>query len=211
MNVEWLRAKGSIMNKGGITLCLLFIFLLSTSYISQAEDLNPRALAQDTNIKLKLALNNVINPWSPSITNLQTQEKIGKWNWANAPYKEKSLNISVIDDGKPWPPRAFSQDIKSQEESEVGAKSGIGFVGGYVIPLEGKYREELYYGANLSLGISKNATILISGFQFQRNVQGDPEEFSKGKLTTIPIHLSIQARLPLGNHFTPYFLGGVGA
>jgi len=41
-------------------------------------------------------------------------------------------------------------------------------------------------------------------------VEGDPEALSKGKLSVMPIQLSIQARFPISWRFLPYLVGGGG-
>jgi opacity protein-like surface antigen len=38
---------------------------------------------------------------------------------------------------------------------------------------------------------------------------GDPNSLSKGKLTTMPLQLSLMGRFPVGRKLTPYVLAGV--
>ena len=43
---------------------------------------------------------------------------------------------------------------------------------------------------------------------FQTNVEASQESLSKGKLSVIPITISIQGRFPTKSHITPYILAG---
>jgi outer membrane protein W len=96
------------------------------------------------------------------------------------------------------------------KEFKLGPKSGIGFLAGYAMPAENNYSSGLKYGGNICLGITKNISIELKGLSFQSDVEGDPEALSKGKLSVIPIQLSIQARFPISWRFLPYLLGGGG-
>ena len=93
---------------------------------------------------------------------------------------------------------------------KLGPKSGVGFLAGYAMPAENNYSNGLKYGGNICLGITKNISIEIKGMSFQSDVEGDPEALSKGKLSVMPIQLSIQARFPISWRFLPYLLGGGG-
>jgi outer membrane protein W len=93
---------------------------------------------------------------------------------------------------------------------KLGPKSGVGFLAGYAMPAENNYSSGLKYGGNICLGITKNVSVELSGLRFQSDVGGDPEALSKGKLSVIPIQLSIQARFPISWRFLPYLLGGGG-
>ena len=92
----------------------------------------------------------------------------------------------------------------------IGPKSGVGFLAGYAMPAENNYSSGLKYGGNICLGITKNVSIELKGLIFQSDVEGNPEALSKGKLSVIPIQLSIQARFPISWRFLPYLLGGGG-
>ena len=90
-----------------------------------------------------------------------------------------------------------------------GIKVGLGLIGGYAMPSKSKYSEGVIYGGNIYLLISKNLAIEISGLSFQNDVEEDPEALSAGKLSVIPISLSLQGRLPVNDFLTPYIeVGG---
>ena len=114
--------------------------------------------------------------------------------------KEKKPTIIPISPPKTRVPKKI----------KIGPKSCIGLLAGYAMPLEDNYSNGLQYGGNFCLGITKNISVELSGIRFQSDVEGDPEALSKGKLSVIPIQLSIQARFPISSRFVPYLLGGGG-
>lgn len=93
---------------------------------------------------------------------------------------------------------------------KLGPKSGVGVLAGYAMPAENNYSSGLKYGGNICLGITRNVSIELKGLSFQSDVEGDPEALSKGKLSVMPIQISIQARFPISWRFIPYLLGGGG-
>ena len=114
--------------------------------------------------------------------------------------KEKKPTATAISRKKTYVPKKI----------KIGPKSGIEFLAGYAMPSEDNYNSGLKYGGNICLGITKNVSIELSGLSFQTSVAGDPEALSKGKLSVIPIQLSIQTRFPISSRFVPYLLGGGG-
>jgi len=112
--------------------------------------------------------------------------------------KKKPSAISVPR--KTYAPKKF----------KLGPKSGVGFLAGYAMPAENNYSSGLKYGGNIYFGITKNVSIEIKGLSFKSDVEGNPEALSKGKLSVIPIQLSIQARFPISNRLLLYLLGGGG-
>jgi len=93
---------------------------------------------------------------------------------------------------------------------KMGGKYGIGGVIGYASPSDKKYNSTLEYGGNICLAMTENISIELSGLAFQTDGQGDPEALSKGRLSIIPIQISLQARYPISARFVPYLLGGGG-
>jgi len=104
----------------------------------------------------------------------------------------------------------FPSRTYAPKKLKLGPKSGVGFLAGYAMPAESNYSSGLKYGGNICLGITKNVSIELKGLSFQSDVEGNPEALSKGKLSVIPIQLSIQARFPISWRFLPYILGGGG-
>jgi len=115
-----------------------------------------------------------------------------------------------IKEKKPTVIPVSLKKIRVPKKNKIGPKSGIGFLAGYSMPEENNYSSGLKYGGNICLGITKNISIELSGLRFQSDVEGDPEALSKGKLSVIPIQLSIQAKFPISSRLLPYLLGGGG-
>ncbi len=113
---------------------------------------------------------------------------------------QKKQIFNPLSSSRTYVPRKF----------KLGPKSGIGLLAGYAMPAENNYNSGLKYGGNICLGITKNVSIELKGLSFQSDVEGNPEALSKGKLSVIPIQLSIQARYPISWRFLPYLLGGAG-
>ncbi|MFQ6083359.1 MAG: OmpW family outer membrane protein [Candidatus Aminicenantia bacterium] len=214
------------MNKKGMILGI--ILLLSLAVVSHAADLKVRIIVDKASIRLKPDLTSQIIAQVPLGTILQAERKTGEWYKVNLPPNERGFIVSgyihqsiveeiveKIPEEKPLvapppvpPPPALQ--VYVPKKVEIGPKSGIGIRAGYAMPSEEKYGSGLKYGANFCFGITKNIAIELSGLRFQSNVEEDPEALSKGKLSAIPIQLSIQGRFPINNQFVPYVLGGAG-
>ena len=118
---------------------------------------------------------------------------------------EKKPTVIPVSRKKTYVPKTYVP-----RKFKIGPKSGVGFLAGYAMPAENNYSSGLKYGGNICIGITKNVSIELKGLSFQSDVEGNPEALSKGKLSVIPIQLSIQARFPISWRFLPYLLGGGG-
>jgi opacity protein-like surface antigen len=119
-------------------------------------------------------------------------------------------NLSVIS-APPAPPRkTYVPKPYVPREFKLGPKSGVGLLAGFAMPAESNFSNGLKYGGNICLGITRNISIELKGLSFQSNVEGNPEALSKGKLSVMPIQLSVQARFPISWRFLPYLVGGGG-
>jgi len=118
---------------------------------------------------------------------------------------QKNRSFISAPPGQTYVPRPYVP-----KEFKLGPKSGVGFLAGYAMPTESNFSSGLKYGGNICLGITKNISIELKGLSFQSDVEGDPEALSKGKLSVIPIQLSVQARFPISWRFLPYLVGGGG-
>jgi opacity protein-like surface antigen len=164
-----------------------------------------------------------------SYTKLLAIGKTGEWYRVNLPpdkegiillgYIHENLVEEVVEEIKEIPkikeikPKVNStprKKIYRPERIETGPMSCIGVSAGYSMPQEDIYSEGINYGANFSFGIVKYLSIEVSGLRFQSDVEGSVAGFSKGKLTVMPVQLSIQARLPVTPRFIPYIQGGGG-
>ncbi len=134
-----------------------------------------------------------------SVEIIRGAPKIAKEERQKPKIKKKKLSAISVP-RKTYAPKKF----------KIGPKSGVGFLAGYAMPAENNYSSGLKYGGNIYLGITKNVSIEFKGLSFQSDVEGNPEALSKGKLSVIPIQLSIQARFPISNRLLLYLLGGGG-
>jgi outer membrane protein len=89
-------------------------------------------------------------------------------------------------------------------------KMGLGlFVGG---SSTSDYGSGLAFGANFYFGITKNIGIEVGGLRLQTTTKDndDMTKLSKGKLTVMPLQLSLMARFPVGAKIVPYIAAGGG-
>ena len=150
-----------------------------------------------------------------SVEIMQGAPKIAKEERAKPKIKEKKPTVIPVSRSKIIEKKQIFNPVSPSRtyvprKFKIGPKSGIGFLAGYAMPAENNYSSGLKYGGNICIGITKNVSIELKGLSFQSDVEGNPEALSKGKLSVIPIQLSIQARFPISWRFLPYLLGGGG-
>jgi len=114
--------------------------------------------------------------------------------------KEKKSEVTPLPEPRAYKPKRV----------KTGPRSCIGIGAGYSMPQENNYSDEIYYGGNFCLGISKNLSIELSGLRVLYNVEGSADGLGNGDLSVIPIQLSVQVRFPVTHRFVPYILGGGG-
>jgi outer membrane protein W len=88
------------------------------------------------------------------------------------------------------------------------SRIGLGILGGYGLFSNSQYKGSVAVGATFLLGFSKNIAVEIAGIYLTGDVASAPAELSKGKLTAMPLQLSLMGRFPIGNKLTPYILAG---
>jgi outer membrane protein W len=140
-----------------------------------------------------------------SVKILQGAPKIARAERQKPKNMQKEFSVISAPPGQIYVPRPYVA-----KEFKLGPKSGIGLLAGYAMPAENNFGNGLKYGGNICLGITKNISIELKGLSFQSDVVGDPEALSKGKLSVVPLQLSVQARFPVSSRFSPYLLGGGG-
>jgi outer membrane protein W len=150
-----------------------------------------------------------------SVEIIRGTSKITEEERAKPKIKEKKPTVIPVSRSKIIQKKQIFNPISpartyAPKKFKSGPKSGVGFLAGYAMPAENNYSSGLKYGGNICLGITKNVSIELQGLRFQSDVEGNPEALSKGKLSVIPIQLSIQARFPISWRFLPYLLGGGG-
>jgi len=124
--------------------------------------------------------------------------------------KEEIQEAPKIKEKKPEVVSPPKPRVRRPSRIKTGPQSSLGVMAGYSVPRDVFYSDEITYGGNFCLGISKYISIELSGLRFQNEVEGSVDGLSNGKLSVIPIQLSIQLRLPVASYFVPYVLGGGG-
>jgi len=186
-------------------------------------------IAAKANIRAEPDVESQIIQEAQSDTKLQAIGITGEWYIVILPpdkegivlsgYIHQNLVEEIVEDVTEAPKvKEKKPDVAQPPESRVykpkrvktGPRSCIGIGAGYSMPQENNYSDEIYYGGNFCLGISKNLSIELSGLRVLYNVEGSAEGLSNGDLSVIPIQLSIQLRFPVTHRFVPYILGGGG-
>jgi len=107
----------------------------------------------------------------------------------------------------------FAFAISFETGQEAGAtddrgRIGLGILGGYGLFANSQFGGNAAFGATFTFAVSRNIAIEIAGIYLKTNVASDPDALSKGKLTTMPLQLSLLGRFPINKKFTPYVLAG---
>lgn len=89
-------------------------------------------------------------------------------------------------------------------------RAGVGVSAGYALPANEDFGGGLIYGINFYVEITPNIAVELSGLRFQSDVTGSTDSFSEGKLTVMPLQLSLQGRYPITRQIVPYICGGAG-
>lgn len=107
------------------------------------------------------------------------------------------------------------KEISEEGESNAYAppRIGVGLMAGYALP--SGYGGGFAFGGSFYFGFSSNFGVEIAGLRFQSSVDEPAEDdretaLSEGKLTIMPVQLSLVARFPLSPRLTPYVLAGGG-
>ena len=188
-----------------------------------------KAISEKASIRAEPSIKSKITHKVPLGITLQSVGKAGEWYKVDLPPDKKGIVVSgyihqiFVEEIVKKVPRVPKIKVKKPriapisppktyrpKKIEIRPKSYIGAMVGYAMPSEKNYGSGFKYGGSLCLGITKNIAIELSGLRFQSNVEGDPEALSEGKLSIMPIQISIQARFPIAGQFVPYVLGGAG-
>jgi outer membrane protein len=105
-------------------------------------------------------------------------------------------------------PSIALENFQSKSTSKGNSRIGLGVFGGYGLFANSQINSGMACGATFLFGFSKNIAVELAGIYQKGNVAGDPNSLSKGKLTTMPLQLSVMGRFPIGKKFTPYVLAG---
>jgi outer membrane protein W len=100
------------------------------------------------------------------------------------------------------------ENFQGKRSSKGNGRIGLGVFGGYGLFANSQINSGVACGAAFLFGISKNIAVELAAIYQKGNVAGDPNSLSKGKLTTMPLQLSVMGRFPVGKKLTPYVLAG---
>jgi len=165
---------------------------------------------------------------------LEVEATVGEWLKVKLPPDERGFVVTgyihqsfVTFDIEPVPAKPAEKiEEKIEEEKPKVAPSpqpkigiakkeekrpafGLGISAGYANPTEGIYDGGVLFSGRFCFSITKNIGLELKGLMFQSSVEGEPEGLSTGKMTFVPIQLSIQGRFPVGKSIVPYI--GLGA
>jgi len=101
-----------------------------------------------------------------------------------------------------------TETLQGKNAGTGNSHIGLGLLGGYGLFANSQYGGGAAFGAMFIFGFSKNIAIELAGIYLEGDVASDPEALSKGKLTTMPLQLSLLGRFPIGKKLTPYVLAG---
>lgn len=101
----------------------------------------------------------------------------------------------------------FSINLAAAPQGKGG---GMGLDVGYAMFTEEQFKGGVAAGLSLFYSFSDSFRVELRGGFISNQVENAPGGLSKGKLTMIPIQLSLYYRFKAGNKFRPYVGGGVG-
>ena len=90
-----------------------------------------------------------------------------------------------------------------------GSRLALGILGGYGIFSNSHFTNSVAIGVTFSYCFNKNLAVELAGLFLSESNEYDPATLSQGKLTTMPLQLSLLGRYPLGKNFALYALAGI--
>jgi outer membrane protein W len=93
---------------------------------------------------------------------------------------------------------------------EPGKNFGMGVSAGFAMFSDDHVKEGIPVGLNLFYYVSENVRLELRGAFISSDVENNPEGLNQGKLTMIPLQLSLHYAFKLGDRFCPYLSGGLG-
>jgi opacity protein-like surface antigen len=198
-----------------LALVLGIFMFLSAVGISQAEDIKVRIRIRRANIREKPSLRSDIVAQVRRGKILLVERKEGEWYRVRLPLKLEGYSLpgyvhqSIVDEiGKDVP--VSEERISERTHSDFINKYRAGVLAGLALPSEKDYGTGIKFGGNFYYKISDRVNLELMIQAFRSRVADNPEKLGKGKLTVLPIQLSVQGRFPLKDQFILYAGGGVG-
>jgi uncharacterized protein YgiM (DUF1202 family)/outer membrane protein W len=120
----------------------------------------------------------------------------------------------IIDETEKIEEEEARKEEQPEEIYPLGIESdknlSIGINGGYSHLLCSSYGGGLFFGGKVNFYFSRYFGFELNGFYLQGNVTGSSQGLSDGKLTLIPLQLSLTGRLAINEKIVVYVLGGGG-
>jgi len=148
-------------------------------YFKDGNKVEGRVLKEDKNT-IRIEYSNV--EWQIKKEDIQRIETLSK----------KTIQYKV-----PLPPK------RREKKYTIGLNLRAGMNG----MIEEEYKNGFIYSAGLSYGISQKIALEISISGFKSNIEQSSEVLSKGKISSVPIQLSLIYRVPI-KKFMPYISFG---
>jgi opacity protein-like surface antigen len=100
------------------------------------------------------------------------------------------------------------QELPSQRMASTKKYFWVGGGAGYTMPSESNFEKGMNLGGTFGIGVMKHLAIELRIPYFQSNVVGTVDGLSSGRLSSLSLMLSVQARYPIKNRFVPYLVAG---
>jgi len=204
-----------IMQKAILTGVLGVFLMIAANGFSYCEQMKVRVIVRMANVRENPSLKSDVIGRVKRGTILQTDGKEGEWYRVRLPLKlpgyalpgyiHESIVKEVTDD-------VPETEFESQKEligiSFPSCSVGAGM--GYSAFSERYYGGGLRFDGSFNCKLSDKFGLSLELLKFGASVEADPEGFSKGELSIIPIQLSLQWHYPLNDKISPYIFGGLG-
>ncbi len=107
---------------------------------------------------------------------------------------------------------AMAYPIETDRESAAapeGSRLALGILGGYGIFSNSNFSNSVAVGVTFTYSFNKNLAVELAGLFLNESNESDPATLAQGKLTTMPLQLSLLGRYPLGKKFALTALAGI--
>lgn len=119
------------------------------------------------------------------------------------PEKEPEV---VEEEAEPEPEEIL--EIPPKRTSSIGEYFWVGGGAGYTMPSESYFGKGMNIGGTFGFGVMKHLAVELRVPYFQSDVNGTAGGLSSGRLSSLSLMLSIQARYPIKNRYVPYLVAG---
>ena len=204
-----------IFKRKNLALVLGVLMFLSAVGISQAEDIKIKIRVRRANVREKPSLRSDIVAQVRRGRILKVEGKEGEWYRVRLPLKLEGyflpgyIHQSIVEEvGKDVP--VSEGRISERSRSDFIYKYRAGVQVGLALPSEKDYGSGIKFGGNFYYKISGRVNLEFVIQAFRSSMADDPEKLGEGKLTVLPIQLSVQGRFPLKEQLILYAGGGLG-